>query len=64
MYRIWISNVPIGFIGDNIQSFILDENQIPTAHQEIGELYLGGACLARGYLNQPELTKKQFIASH
>ena len=25
------------------------------------ELYVGGVCLGRGYLNQPELTAKKFI---
>ena len=30
---------------------------------EIGELYIGGAGVSRGYLNQPELTTKKFITN-
>jgi amino acid adenylation domain-containing protein len=56
-------NVPIGTLGTNISCIILDENQNPVPSQEIGELYIGGACLARGYLNRPELTQRQFIQS-
>lgn len=54
-------NVPIGNLAPHIQSYILDENRIPVANGEIGELYLGGRCLARGYLNNPVLTQQNFI---
>lgn len=40
---------------------ILDETGDATPVGSIGELYVGGAGLARGYLNQPELTKERFI---
>ena len=55
------TNVPIGTLGNNINCIILDDNNTPVRTQEIGELYIGGACLARGYLNQLELTQRQFI---
>lgn len=41
--------------------YILDENLHQVAVGDIGELYIGGAGLARGYLNLPELTEKVFI---
>lgn len=55
------ANVPIGNLAPHIQSYILDEDRKPVAEGESGELYLGGSCLARGYLNKPELTKQYFI---
>lgn len=39
-----------------------DLNLLPVG--AVGELYVGGAGLARGYLNQPELTKEKFIPNH
>ncbi|MBY0379588.1 MAG: amino acid adenylation domain-containing protein, partial [Burkholderiales bacterium] len=41
--------------------YLLDNNFNPLPVGAIGELYIGGAGIARGYLNQPELTKAQFI---
>lgn len=45
----------------NQQVYVLDENRQLVAEGEIGELYVGGANLARGYLNQPALTAERFI---
>jgi len=54
-------HVPIGEPGPHIKCFIFDAQQKPVLNNEPGELYISGSCLARGYLNQPELTAKQFI---
>ena len=45
----------------NMQVYILDEqlHQVPIG--EIGELHIGGAGVAKGYLNRPELTAEKFI---
>ncbi len=54
-------NVPIGQSGPNMECYILDSDNAPVIDGEVGELHIGGVCLSRGYLNQPELTAKQFI---
>ncbi len=57
------ANLPpsIGRPIDNMQVYILDENlrQVPIG--EPGELHIGGAGLAKGYLNRPDLTEEKFI---
>ena len=55
------NNISIGKPIDNVRMYILDE-QIKLAPIGIaGELCIGGDGLARGYLNQDELTKEKFI---
>ncbi|MBD2871902.1 non-ribosomal peptide synthetase [Paenibacillus arenilitoris] len=53
------------FIGrpiPNTQAYVLDKHLLPVPVGVPGELYLGGAGLARGYWNQEELTKQKFIS--
>ncbi len=54
-------NVPIGKLLPNCKSYILDEQNKPVKDNKIGELYLGGLCLARGYLNDKKITEKSFV---
>lgn len=55
------SRIPIGRPIANTQVHIVDDQlrQLPTG--ATGELLIGGEGLARGYLNQPELTAERFI---
>jgi amino acid adenylation domain-containing protein len=55
------SIIPIGKPINNTQFFVLDPtlNRVPPGMA--GELYIGGAGLARCYVNQPQLTVERFI---
>lgn len=47
----------------NVQVYLLDEAMQPVPPGAIGEIYLGGAGIARGYLAQPELTAQRFVSN-
>jgi len=60
--RSWPALPPIGRAIANVTVHLLDTGLTPVPSGEIGELFLGGACVGRGYLNRPELTEERFIA--
>ncbi|KAK9763191.1 hypothetical protein K7432_010368 [Basidiobolus ranarum] len=57
------NNIPIGKPLSNGRVYILDNHFNPVPIGFVGELCLAGDGLARGYLNQPELTAQKFIAN-
>lgn len=54
-------SVPIGKPISNQEIYLLDGNLQPVPVGCVGDIYLGGIGLARGYLNKQDLTRERFI---
>ena len=50
----------IGRAIDGVEIYILDEQRRPVT-EGVGEIYIGGAGLGRGYRNRPNLTAERFV---
>lgn len=56
------SVVPVGRGLDNIRLYLLDEQLKPLPPGEVGDLYVAGSRLARGYHQRPCVTAERFVA--
>ncbi|WP_444543655.1 amino acid adenylation domain-containing protein, partial [Nocardia asiatica] len=57
------ARVPIGVAADDMELLVLDDSLRSVARGVVGELYLAGVQLARGYLARPGLTAERFVAN-
>ena len=57
------STVPVGRPMDNVELHVLDERLRPLGAGQVGEVYVAGERLARGYFDRPGLTAERFVAN-
>ena len=55
--------IPLGRAVPNVQLYVLDENYEPLPIGAIGEVFIGGHGVSRGYVGRPSLTAERFIPS-
>ncbi|MFE0152287.1 amino acid adenylation domain-containing protein [Nonomuraea sp. NPDC059007] len=55
------THLPIGRPLPHVRAYVLDRHGALAPIGAPGELYLGGPCLAEGYLGRPELTAERFV---
>ncbi|HEX2094716.1 MAG TPA: amino acid adenylation domain-containing protein, partial [Longimicrobiaceae bacterium] len=55
------SNLPVGHTLPNAELYILDTRMHPVPAGAVGELYVGGEGVARGYAGRPALTAERFV---
>ena len=53
--------IPIGIPRGHTDLLLLDDDRRPVPDGEVGEIALGGPCIARGYWNDPEKTRRAFV---
>jgi amino acid adenylation domain-containing protein len=53
-------SIPIGTVLDKALIYLLDDSMKPIQDLRVGELFVGGEGLTRGYWNRPELTADKF----
>lgn len=58
-----LNSVPIGRPYSNRVGVVVDKHLQLVPIGMIGEIYVGGPSLSRGYLNKPELTQERFISN-
>src|SRR5437879_7601726 len=54
--------VPLGAPINNVHVYVVDEQLLPVPLGAPGELVFSGVCVGRGYVNDPERTRRAFMA--